>query len=253
MLRLDALAKSFGPTLLFQHLNLVLTPGEYVAVMGESGSGKSTFLNIVAGLEPPDAGTITLDGAALDATDDDAATLWRRRSLGFVFQSFHVLPHLTVAQNVALPLRLNGWTDATSRSPGDSGWTPEAVPKGLFSRSKREDNNIRERTGEMLDAVGLAGRHASYPRELSGGETQRVAIARALVHRPRLLLADEPTGNLDPDTADTVLNLLAGEIRRNGAMGILVTHSSSAAATTDRALRLTRDGLVNASTAANVG
>jgi putative ABC transport system ATP-binding protein len=225
MLQLDALSKSFGPTLLFRDLKLSLSPGDYVAVMGESGSGKSTFLNIVAGLESPDAGQVRLDDVTIDATNDDAATLWRRRHLGFVFQSFHVLPQLTIAQNVSLPLKLNGWSPA----------------------------NIRERTDEMLKAVGLADRHASYPRELSGGETQRVAIARALVHRPRLLLADEPTGNLDPATADTILALLAGEIRRNGAMGILVTHSASAAATTDRALRLTRDGLVNASAPDHVG
>lgn len=223
MLQLDALAKSFGPTLLFRDLTLSLSPGEYVAVMGESGSGKSTFLNIVAGLEAPDSGRVLLDTDAVNAGDDDAATLWRRRALGFVFQSFHVLPQLTVAQNVSLPLKLNGWSAA----------------------------NIRARTDEMLSSVGLADRHAAYPRELSGGETQRVAIARALVHRPRLLLADEPTGNLDPATAESILALLAAEIRRNDAMGILVTHSASAAATTDRTLRLTRAGLVAATGSAS--
>jgi putative ABC transport system ATP-binding protein len=215
MLALQDLSKSFGPTLLFQGLNLTLNAGDYVAVMGDSGSGKSTFLNIVAGLEPADAGVIVLDGHAVDARDDDAATLWRRKSLGFVFQSFHVLPYLTVAQNVALPLRLNGWTPAS----------------------------IRNRTDEMLEAVGLATRQSAYLRELSGGETQRVAIARALVHKPSLILADEPTGNLDPATADNVLTLLASEIKRNGAAGILVTHSAAAAASTDRALRLTQQGL----------
>jgi putative ABC transport system ATP-binding protein len=243
MLALTALSKSFNGTLLFQDLNLTLNPGEYIAVMGDSGSGKSTFLNIVAGLEPADGGRILLDGAPVDANDDDAATLWRRRHLGFVFQSFHVLPHLTVAQNVALPLKLNGWRDATSRSPGDFGWTPEAVPKGLSPRPERGDNNIRNRVNEMLAAVGLAHRHAAWPRELSGGETQRVAIARALAHRPRLILADEPTGNLDPATADSILTLLASEIRRNNAAGILVTHSTHAAASTDRAYRLTSTGL----------
>lgn len=215
MLQLDGLAKSFGSTLLFRDLTLSLAPGEYIAVMGESGSGKSTFLNIVAALESPDAGRVLLDGQEISAQDDDAATLWRRRALGFVFQSFHVLPHLTLAQNVSLPLKLNGWPPA----------------------------NIRDRTHEMLDAVGLADREAAYPRELSGGETQRVAIARALVHRPRLILADEPTGNLDPTTAETILELLAAEIRRNNAMGILVTHSDTAAASADRVLKLTHAGL----------
>lgn len=215
MLQLSRLTKSFGTTLLFRDLSLELSPGEYVAVMGDSGSGKSTFLNIVAGLDSADAGEVLLSGEAINAIDDDAATLWRRRALGFVFQSFHVLPHLTIAQNVALPLKLNAWTDA----------------------------NIRSRVSEMLDAVGLTDRQASYPRELSGGETQRVAIARALVHGPRLILADEPTGNLDPATAETILALLASEIRRNNAMGILVTHSDTAAASADRVLRLTRNGL----------
>jgi putative ABC transport system ATP-binding protein len=215
MLALTALSKSFNGTLLFQDLNLTLNPGEYIAVMGDSGSGKSTFLNIVAGLEPADAGTIKLDGERIDARDDDAATLWRRRNLGFVFQSFHVLPHLTVAQNAALPLKLNGDSPA----------------------------NIRTRVNEMLEAVGLANRHSAWPRELSGGETQRVAIARALAHRPRLILADEPTGNLDAGTADSILALLAAEIRKNNAAGILVTHAARAAATADRAYRLTRDGL----------
>lgn len=215
MLKLSRLTKSFGPTLLFRDLSLELSPGEYVAVMGDSGSGKSTFLNIVAGLDSADAGEVLLAGEAINAADDDDAALWRRRALGFVFQSFHVLPHLTIAQNVALPLRLNAWTDA----------------------------NIRIRVREMLDAVGLGARESSYPRELSGGETQRVAIARALVHRPSLILADEPTGNLDPATAESILALLASEIRRNNAMGILVTHSDTAAASADRVLRLTRDGL----------
>ncbi|MDX2220376.1 MAG: ABC transporter ATP-binding protein [Burkholderiales bacterium] len=215
MLKLSRLTKSFDPTLLFRDLSLELVPGEYVAVMGDSGSGKSTFLNIVAGLDSADAGEVSLDGESINAADDDTATLWRRRALGFVFQSFHVLPHLTIAQNVALPLKLNG-CDAT---------------------------NIRSRVSEMLEAVELADRHSSYPRELSGGETQRVAIARALVHGPRLILADEPTGNLDPATAETILSLLASEIRRNNAMGILVTHSDTAAASADRVLRLTRAGL----------
>lgn len=215
MLTLDRLAKRYGESLLFDNLSLALGGGEYVAVTGESGSGKSTFLNLIAGLDNPDHGRVLFGAIDLASLDDEAASLWRRRSLGFVFQSFHVLPYLTVAQNVALPLKLNGWAEAEARS----------------------------RVAEMLDAVGLGDKGARFPRQLSGGETQRVAIARALVHKPPLVLADEPTGNLDPRTAEGVLNLLAAEIRRNGAAGILVTHSRTAAQTADRALELTRDGL----------
>lgn len=215
MLELTGVAKSYGETLLFQNIDARLAGGEYVAVMGESGSGKSTLLNLIAGLDRADRGRVVVDGIDPGGLDDDAVTHWRRRALGFVFQSFHVLPYLTAAQNVALPLKLNAWREA----------------------------DVRHRVAEMLEAVGLAGRHARYARELSGGETQRVAIARALAHRPRLLLADEPTGNLDARTAASVLALLAAEIRRNRATGILVTHSLLAAKTADRVLTLTRDGL----------
>lgn len=215
MLTLDRLSKRYGDSPLFDNLSLALGSGEYVAITGESGSGKSTFLNLIAGLDRPDAGRVLFGDVDLATLDDDAASLWRRRSLGFVFQSFHVLPYLTVTQNVALPLKLNGWTAS----------------------------DIQSRVEEMLEAVGLGGKGSRFPRQLSGGETQRVAIARALVHRPPVVLADEPTGNLDPRIADGVLDLLAGEIRRNGAAGILVTHSPAAAQTADRVLELTRDGL----------
>jgi len=196
-------------------IDLDLRPGDYVAVMGESGIGKSTLLNLVAGLDRPDAGSIALDGVELTGLDDDALTELRRRQMGFVFQAFHILPYLSVAQNVALPLALNG-------STGD-----EAA----------------RRVAAMLAAVGLADRAASMPRELSGGELQRIAIARALVHGPRLVLADEPTGNLDPDSAGQVLQLLRERIKDGEAAGILVTHSRAAAATADRVLMLSRDGL----------
>jgi putative ABC transport system ATP-binding protein len=179
--------------------------------MGDSGVGKSTLLNLIAGLDNVDGGAILIDGVAISSLDDDVATRLRRQKLGFIFQAFHVLPHLTVQQNVALPLLLNG------------------APQG--------------RALELLAAVGLDGRGNDFPRQLSGGEMQRVAIARALVHRPTLILADEPTGNLDPDTAHEVLALLRQEIKANGASAIMVTHSATAAASADRILLMTAEGL----------
>ena len=208
------------PRQLFGGLDLAIARGEIVAILGESGSGKSTLLNLIAGLDRPDDGEVTVDGVPLSSLDDDARTRFRRERVGFVFQAFHVLPYLDVARNVALPLALNGVRDA-SRDP---------------------------RVAAMLDAVGLPDRGASMPRELSGGELQRVAIARALVHAPAVVLADEPTGNLDPRTAASVVALLAGTIRSHGATGVIVTHSQAAAAVADRALELTPEGLVPAGT-----
>ena len=218
MLAIRNLRKSYGgarPRLILRDVTLDIAAGEYVALMGESGVGKSTLLNLIAGLDEPDAGSVVLDGVTVTALADAERTQLRRRRIGFVFQAFHLLPHLTVAQNVALPLALNGV------APGE--------------RAARVDR--------MLEAVGLAAAAASFPRELSGGEMQRVAIARALVHRPRLLLADEPTGNLDQDAATQVLALLREQVKREGSAGVLVTHSPVAAATADRVLLLTSDGL----------
>ncbi len=218
MLAIRNLRKSYGgarPRLILRDVTLDIAAGEYVALMGESGVGKSTLLNLIAGLDEPDAGSVVLDGVMVTALADAERTQLRRRRIGFVFQAFHLLPHLTVAQNVALPLALNGV------APGE--------------RAARVDR--------MLEAVGLAAAAASFPRELSGGEMQRVAIARALVHRPRLLLADEPTGNLDQDAATQVLALLREQVKREGSAGVLVTHSPVAAATADRVLLLTSDGL----------
>jgi len=218
MLRIHGLTKRYGeprPRTVFAAVDLELGSGDYVAVMGESGSGKSTLLNLIAGLDRPDAGTIELDGSDLTALNDDALTLLRRSGMGFVFQAFHVLPYLDVATNVGLPLALLG-SDGVA---------------------------ARDRVHAMLDAVNLADRAASAPRELSGGEMQRVAIARALVHRPKLVLADEPTGNLDAESARAVLALLRTQIKANGAAGILVTHSAVAAATADRIFTLTATGL----------
>jgi putative ABC transport system ATP-binding protein len=212
LLQIRALTKRFRPDrpAVLDGVNLDLRAGEYVAIVGESGVGKSTLLNLVAGLEKPDSGAVCIDDIDLARLDDDAATLLRRRTLGFVFQAFHVLPYLTVAQNVALPLDLLG-VPAAERGP---------------------------RVATMLEAVGLGAFGPRWPRELSGGELQRVAIARALVHRPRLVLADEPTGNLDPRSAAQALALLRERIREGGGAGILITHSAAAAATADRVLVL---------------
>jgi putative ABC transport system ATP-binding protein len=195
---------------LFEDISLDVAAGEWVAIVGESGSGKSTLLNIVAGLDRPDAGTVEAPDRPRDPEDDDALALWRRRHVGFVFQAFHLLPYLPVEDNVALPLALLG--------------TPRA--------------ERRQRANAMLEAVGLAGFGGRRPGTLSGGEMQRAAIARALVHRPRLLLADEPTGNLDAANATGVLDCLARAVREAGASALMVTHSPVAAARADRVLRL---------------
>jgi putative ABC transport system ATP-binding protein len=218
VLVLDKLSKTYQGARsrsVLRDVDLVLGSGEYIAVMGESGIGKSTLLNLIAGLDQPDAGSIRLDGVDLTGLDDDALTILRRESMGFVFQAFHILPYLSLAQNVALPLILNRVAEAEAAA----------------------------RTRAMLAAVGLEGRAASMPRELSGGELQRVAIARALVHQPKLLLADEPTGNLDPDSAAQVLSLLREQVKTRQAACILVTHSQAAAATADRIVILTAQGL----------
>jgi putative ABC transport system ATP-binding protein len=218
MLAVRGLTKTFAgprPRTVFADLMLDLAAGEYIAVMGESGSGKSTLLNLIAGLDAPDRGSIILDGSDLATLDDEALTLFRRRHLGFVFQAFHVLSYLTVAQNVALPLSL---------------------------LEVAEDDGAR-RVASILAEVGLSERGASMPRELSGGELQRVAIARALVHGPRLVLADEPTGNLDAQGAEQVLRLLRAQVKAHEAAGILVTHSRIAAQTADRVLLLDASGL----------
>jgi putative ABC transport system ATP-binding protein len=206
------LAKRYGSETVFEHVSLEVAPGEFVAIVGESGVGKSTLLNCMAGLDTWDAGTVTLAGHDLAALDDDERALLRRREVGFVFQAFHVLPHLDVAQNVALPLMLLG-------APDDA------------------------RVQQMLEAVGLHGLGDRLPQQLSGGQLQRVAIARALVHRPSLLLADEPTGNLDPTTAAKVMDVLIAQTRERGAALVLVTHSEAAAHRADRVLHLTSQGI----------
>ena len=217
-LDIQALGKRYGEAAVFSDVSLRVAPGEFVAVVGESGVGKSTLLNCMAGLDHWDSGSVRLAGQDLATLGDDGRALLRRRALGFVFQAFHVLPHLDVAQNVALPLLLLGRSDT------------------------------RAEVDAMLEAVGLAGLGARLPQQLSGGQLQRVAIARALVHRPALLLADEPTGNLDPTTAGRVMDLLVGQVRATGAALVLVTHSATAATRADRVLQLTAQGIHDAST-----
>jgi putative ABC transport system ATP-binding protein len=212
VLSLRRVTKRFGSRTVLNQISLDLAAGEYVAIIGDSGIGKSTLLNIIAGLEPVESGEVWFEGKNLAALDDDALTLLRRDHFGFVFQAFHVLPQLSVEQNVALPLLLRG-IDST------------------------------EKAKAAIAAVGLAGREQSPPRELSGGELQRVAIARALVGEPKLVLADEPTGNLDPENARQVLDLFRTQVKTRRAAAILATHSETAAAGCDRRYRLTAQAL----------
>jgi len=214
-LLITGLQRAYGDTPVFSGVDLQLAAGEFVALLGESGVGKSTLLNCIAGLDDADAGQILLAGQAVRQLPEPERARLRRERLGFVFQAFHLLPHLSVAENVALPLMLLG----------------------------RPDD---ERVQTLLAAVGLAGLGARSPAQLSGGQLQRVALARALVHKPALILADEPTGNLDPGTAERMLDVLVAQVRAEGAACLLVTHSLAAAARADRVLRLTSTGIVPA-------
>ena len=211
-LQLHNLSKHYGDTPVFSKVSLQVAAGEFVAIVGESGVGKSTLLNCMAGLDHWDAGTVQLEGVDIGALDEDGRAMLRRAKVGFVFQAFHVLPHLDVLQNVSLPLLLLG------QAP-------------------------QQRAQAMLEAVGLGALGARLPQQLSGGQLQRVAIARALVHQPRLLLADEPTGNLDPGTAALVMRALVQQCRSHGAALVLVTHSEAATAGADRVLHLRADGM----------
>ena len=215
MLHVQGLARRYGAEVVFEQVNLRVQPGEFVAIVGDSGVGKSTLLNALAGLDRVDAGQVQLLGQDITAMKEGDQARFRRQHLGFVFQAFHVLPHLSVTQNVALPLMLLGQSDD-------------------------------KRVEAALNELGLHGLGERLPQQLSGGQLQRVAIARALVHRPALILADEPTGNLDPETADRVMTAFGEQIREHGTACVMVTHSRSAASRADRVLRLTRHGLHDA-------
>jgi len=212
MLNVDA-RKRFGDFSLDAHW---ITDQPIVALVGPSGSGKSSLMMVVAGLERPTGGTVSLAGQDLGRLDEDALARLRRRHLGIVFQAFHLLPHLTIARNVRLPLDLAGV-------------------------GAREAD---QRTRAMLAAVRLSEMASEYPRAISGGEAQRAAVARALVHDPALVLADEPTGNLDADNAAEILGLLRDQVKARHASGVLVTHSAAAARFADRIYQLTGTGVV---------
>ena len=220
-IRLDGLSKSFeegGQTRTVLHeAEAEFARGEFVAILGKSGSGKSTLLNLISGVDLVDGGDISVNGQRLTALNEHQRTLFRRQNIGFIFQFFNLIPTLTVWENVILPLELAGV----------------------------DNGEARRRAEVLLEAVGLLDRRDTFPDRLSGGEQQRVAIARALVHDPLLVLADEPTGNLDEETGRQVMVLLDRLTRQNGKNLILVTHSNEAAAYADRILTL-RDGkLVN--------
>lgn len=212
LLEVHRLAKRYGDSPVFSEVDLQVAAGEFVAILGESGVGKSTLLNCIAGLDTVASGSVHIAGTEITTLPEAQQALFRRAHLGFVFQAFHVLPHLSVAHNVGLPLLLQG-------RPDDA------------------------RVEALLVAVGLQGLGPRLPQTLSGGQLQRVALARALVHKPQLILADEPTGNLDPGTAEKMMDLLAAQVREQGAACVLVTHSRTAAARADRVLTLTAAGM----------
>jgi putative ABC transport system ATP-binding protein len=214
LISLDNITKSYAESgrrhLIFQELNFTVAPGEFVVLLGRSGSGKSTFLNLLSGIDPPDSGRITIDGTVITGLPERDRTLFRRHRMGFIFQSYNLIPTLTVAENLLLPLELIGCAEDAAR------------PK----------------VQALLDRLELSERWHSYPDRLSGGEQQRVAIARALVHDPVLILADEPTGNLDLETAQSVLALLDDWVKQAGKTLIMATHSLEMIGKADRVVRI---------------
>lgn len=213
MIRLEKVKKCYGQRCVLQGIDLKIDEGEFVAIMGSSGSGKSTLLNIIGGMDIPDEGRVWVDGADLGSYNDTDLTLYRRHRVGFIFQFFNLLPNISVAENIELPLILAG------------------------------ENDGGQKVLDMAALVGLSGQEDRLPSELSGGEQQRVAIARALIHEPDLLLADEPTGNLDSRTGMIVMDMISEVAARTVKTIVLVTHDSSVARYAGRVLRI-EDGLV---------
>ena len=210
LLRVEGLSKTFGAVEAVRDVDLTLAEGEFLSIVGRSGSGKSSLLHLLAGLDLPDQGHIFFRGKDIVGLDEDALALWRRHEVGLVFQAFHLIPTLSALENVAFPL----------------------YPERL-SRSQRRDQAIK-----CLEQVGLAHRASHRPGQLSGGEQQRVAIARALVHEPALLLADEPTGNLDSQTSDEILALFRRLHAQRGTALIIITHDEKVAAATERSIQM---------------
>ena len=219
-LRFQDLTKSYYEgdvqRIVLQNAHAEFQPGEITAILGRSGSGKSTLLNLISGIDEPDGGRIWVDGQELSALSERDRTLFRRARIGFVFQFYNLIPTLTVGENVSLPLELN------------------RVPRAI----------AHEKAQELLEAVGLLERWDTFPEKLSGGEQQRVTLARALVHDPLLILADEPTGNLDEETGAQVMSLLARLTREQNRTLLMVTHSVEAASHADRVLRLSHGQLI---------
>ncbi len=211
MIQLENVEKNYGARAVFRGINLAVESGEFVAIMGSSGSGKSTLLNLIGGMDVPDRGRIVVDKDVISSFAEEELTAFRREKVGFIFQFFNLLPNITVYENIEMPLLLNG---------------QEGYEKKIF---------------EYIKMVGLQGRENAYPAALSGGEQQRVAIVRALIHSPGLILADEPTGNLDSRTGMSIVGLIKEVAGRNGKTVILVTHNQAVAEYADRIIRI-RDG-----------
>ncbi|MDJ0864229.1 MAG: ABC transporter ATP-binding protein [Gammaproteobacteria bacterium] len=228
LIQLSAVRKAYpegaSERVIFEHLDATISAGELTVLLGRSGTGKSTLLNLISGIDLPDSGSVSIDGSPLTELSERERTLYRRRHIGFVFQFFNLVSTLTVEENLLLPLELNG------------------------TRGARAQRIVRDH----LDQVGLGGREDSFPDRLSGGEQQRVAIVRALVHDPLLILADEPTGNLDVHTGHDILALLARLTRESGKTLLMVTHSVEAEAYADRILVLEDGRLLHRQTATAV-